>query len=212
MPTTLALPDVTASIQALTAWLAHPATKERMQAAVLEAVAEVERYILSNTSLRVPRQRAERQDGFRLWLDAFAAHGFEHWLNSYKHQLAQEIQGEALLALPEVFAGLRNRELIRETVETLLWPEMEPLLRDRAEELLLTYAVRGIALTWASRNLGDGLLVGLPVGLQEKQKTRWLVPLHLRSTQAFVDYIELDPEGEVLSDVGALRAVTETAA
>lgn len=208
MSTTLDLPDVTAPIQALTAWLAQPTTKKRMQAAVSEAVAEVERYILSNTSLRVPRQRAERRNGFRPWLDAFASHGFEHWLNSYKHQIAQEIQAEVLLAFPEVLAGLRNRELIRETVQTLLWPELEPLLRKRAEELLLTQAIRGIALTWASQNLGDSLLVGLP----ERRDTGWLVPLHLRNTQAFVAHVELDPDGEVLSGIGALRAATGTIA
>lgn len=208
MPTALDLPDVTAPIEALAAWLAQPATKERMRAAVSEAVAGAERYILSNTSLRVPRQRAERQNGFRPWLDAFAAHGFEHWLNSYKHQLAQDIQGEVLLAFPEVFAGLRNRELIRETVQTLLWPEMEPLLRTRAEELLLTFAVRGIALAWTSRNLGDGLMIGLP----EKQNTGWRVPLHLRSAQTLVAHVDLDADGEVLSDVEALLAAIETAA
>lgn len=207
MPTTLDLPDVTAPIQALTAWLAQPKTKQRMQDAVSEAVAGVEQYILSNTSLRVPRQRAERRDGFRPWLDAFASHGFDHWLNSYKHQLAQDLQGEMLPAFPEVFAGLRNRQLIRETVETLLWPEIEPLLRSRAEELLLTYAIRGIALTWASRNLSDGLLIGVPKRLD----TRWLIPLHFSSPQAFIGYIELDADGEVLSGVEEFRVATGTA-
>ena len=173
-----------------------------MQIAVSEAVAQVEQYVLNSTSLRVPRQRSERQDGFRLWLDAFAARGFEHWLNSYKHQLAQEIQVEMLAAFPEVFAGLRNRELVRETVETLLWPEMEPLLRSRAEQLLLTYAVRGISLAWVSRNLGDGLLVGLP----ERQNARWRLPLHLRNSQEFIALLTLDTDGEVLSDADALRS------
>ena len=206
MPTTLTLPDVTAPLQALTNWLAQPATKTRMQTAVSDAVAGAEQYVLNNTSLRVPRQRAERQDGFRPWLDAFAAHGFEHWLNAYKHKIAQDIQSEVLLAFPEVFDGLRNRELVRETVETLIWPEMEPLLRNRAEELLLTYAVRGIALAWASRNLGDNLLVGVP----ERRSTGWQVPLHLRSTKAHVADIKLDADGEILSEVEALRAVIET--
>lgn len=209
MSTTLDLPDVTAPIQALTAWFAQPTTKKRMQTAVSEAVAEVEKYILSNTSLRVPRQRAERRNGFRSWLDAFAAHGFEHWLNSYKHQVALSIQDEMLFAFPELFAGLRNKDLVRETVETLLWPEMEPLLRNRAEELLLTYAVRGIALTWASRNLSDNLLIGLP----ERRNSEWRVPLHLRhSPQTLVAHIELDPDGEVLSGIGDLRDATGTIA
>lgn len=208
MPTTLALPDVTAPIQALTAWLAQPVTKQRMQNAVSDAVAEAEQYVLNSTSLRVPRQRAERQDGFRLWLDAFAAHGFEHWLNSYKHKIAGDIQSEVLLAFPEVFGGLRNRELVRETVETLIWPEMEPLLRNRAEELLLIYAVRGIALAWASRNLGDHLLIGVP----ERRSMGWRIPLHLRSTKAYVASVELDADGEILSEVEALRAVLGTTA
>lgn len=121
--------------------MACPADDERADAGCrVKGYRRGGQYILSNTS-----------------------HGFDHWLNSYKHQLAQELQREMLLAFPEVFAGLRNGELIRETVQTLLWPEMEPLLRDRAEELLLTYAVRGIALSWASRHLGDNLLVGVPV-------------------------------------------------
>ena len=208
MPTPLALPDVTAPLQALTDWLALPATKNRMQAAVSDAVAEVEQYVLSSTSLRVPRQRAERQDGFRAWLDAFAAHGFEHWLNSYKRRIAQDIQREVLAAFPEVFGGLRNRELVRETVETLIWPEIEPLLRSRAEELLLAYAVRGIVLTWASRRLGDNLLVGLP----ERRGTGWQVPLHWHATKAYVASVELDAEGEILSNAEALRAVLGTPA
>lgn len=209
MSLTLDLPDITAPIEALTVWLAQPMTKKRMQAAVSEAVGGVEQYILGNKSLRVPRQRAERRDGFRPWLDAFAAHGFEHWLNSYKHQLAEEIQREMPLAFPEAFAGLRNGELIRETVQTLLWPEMEPLLRDRAKELLLTYAVRGIALSWASRHSGDNLLVGLPV----KKDLGWRVPLHLRqSPQASIAQIELDLDGEVLSGIGELRIAIGTTA
>jgi len=202
MPTTLALPDVTAPIQALTAWLAQPTTKERIQTAVSEALAGAEQYVLSNTSLRVPRHSVERQNGFRPWLDAFAAHGFGHWLNSYKRQLAQDIQSEMLLAFPEDFAGLRNRELIRETVETLLWPEIEPLLRNRAEELLLTYAVRGIALAWTSRNLGDNLLVGIP----ERHSMGWRVPLHLRSTEVRVTSINMDANGEVLAEIKAMQA------
>jgi hypothetical protein len=206
MPTTLALPDVTGPLQALTNWLALPATEQRMQSVVSEAIAEAEQYVLNNTSLRVPRQRTERQDGFRPWLDAFSAHGFEHWLNSYKRQIAQDMQREVLSAFPEVFGGLRNRELVRETVETLIWPEIEPLLRDRAEELLLAYAVRGIALAWASRKLGDNLLVGLP----ERHGTGWQVPLHLHATKAYVASVELDADGEILSDAGALRAVLGT--
>lgn len=206
MPAILALPDVTAPIEALTNWLAQPATKQRMQSAVSDAVAEAEQYVLNNTSLRVPRQRAERQDGFRPWLDAFSAQGFEHWLNSYKRRIAQDIQSEVLSAFPEVFGGLRNRELVRETVETLIWPEMEPLLRSRAEELLLAYAVRGIALAWASRKLGDNLLVGLP----ERRGTGWQVPLYLHATKAYVASVELDADGEILSDAEALRTVLGT--
>lgn len=199
MPMTLDIPDVTAPLQALETWLAEPATKERLQTAVAGAIADVEAYILSSTSRRVPRQPEERRDGFRPWLNTFAAHGFEHWLNSYKHQLARRIQTETLSAFPE-FSGLRNREMIRETVETLVWPEIEPLLRDRAEELLLVYAVRGLALTWASRNLGDNLLIGVP----ERQETGWLVPLHLRGSQAYAASLKLNRDGEVLSEAEKL--------
>lgn len=173
-----------------------------MQTVVSEAVAGAEDYVVKNTSLRVPRQQAERQDGFRAWLDAFAAQGFEHWLNSYKHQIAQDIQSEVLAAFPEVFGGLRNRELVRETVETLIWPEIEPLLRSRAEELLLIYAVRGVTLAWASRQLGDHLLVGVP----ERTSAGWQVPLHLRATKARVAEIELDANGEIMSDLASLRS------
>lgn len=203
---TLNLPNVTAPFQALTNWLALPATQQRMQDAVSEAIAGAEQYVLNNTSLRVPRQPAERQDGFRAWLDRFAAQGFEHWLNSYKRTLALDIQREVLAAFPEVFGGLRNRELVRETVETLIWPEMEPLLRSRAEELLLTYAVRGLTLAWASRKLGDNLLVGLP----ERHSTGWQVPLHWQTTKAYVASVELDANGDVLSNAEALRAVLGT--
>ena len=208
MSATLTLPDVTAPIEALTAWLAQPTTKQQMQAAVADAVADAEQYVLNNTSLRVPRQPAERQDGFRAWLDVFAAQGFEHWLKSYKRTLALDIQREVLAAFPEVFGGLRNREIVRETVETLIWPEMEPLLRNRAEELLLAYAVRGIALAWTSRKLGDNLLIGLP----ERRGAGWQVPLHLNTTKAYVASVELDADGEILSDAEALRTAVGTTA
>lgn len=207
MPATLDLPDVTAPpLQFLIKWLARPETQKRMQTAVSEAVAAVDNYILSSTSRRVPRQPEERENSFRSWLDAFAARGFEHWLNDYKHQLARSIQQEVLLEFSE-FNGLRNRDMIREMVEATLWPEMEPLLQNRAEELLLTYAVRGIALTWVSRHLGDGLLVGLP----ERQESDWLIPLHTRNTQALVTSVKLDKNGEVLSDKVTLRIDVETA-
>lgn len=207
MPTLSTYPDVTAPIQLVLDWLALPTTKERIQAAVSEGVAEADRYVLSNLG-RIPRQREERRDGFRLWLDAFAAHGFDHLLNSYKRQIAQDIQREMLLAFPEVLSGLQNRELIRETIETLIWPEMEPILRDRAEELLLTYVIRAIALAWASRYLGDNLLAGLP----ERQRTGWIVPLYLRSTKARVAQVDLDADGEILSEVVTLQSVIGTQA
>lgn len=207
MPMTLDIPDVTAPLQALKTWFAEPATKERLQVAVTVAIADVEAYIVGNTSRRVPRQPEERRNGFRPWLDAFAAHGFEHWLNDYKRELARTIQKETLSAFPE-FGDLRNRETIRQTVETLVWPELEPLLRNRAEELLLTYAVRGLALTWASRTLGDNLLVGVP----ERQKTGWRVPLHLRGNQTYAASLELSQEGEVLSEAEVLLRDIEAAA
>ena len=200
MSATLDIPDVTTPLQFLINWLARPETKKRMQTAVSEAVAAVDNYILSNTSRRVPRQPEERKDGFRVWLDAFASHGFEHWLNDYKHQLAGSIQQEVLLSFPE-FKSLRNRDTIREMVETTLWAEMEPLLRNRAEELLLTYALRGLALTWVGRNLGDNLLVGMP----ERQGSDWLVPLHARGTEVLITSILLDKNGEVLSEAEKVR-------
>ncbi len=208
MPTTLTLLDVTAPLQALTTWLAEPSTKDRMQAAVSEGIAGAEQYVLNNNALRVPRQQAERQDSFRPWLDAFAAQGFEHWLNSYKHQLAQDIQSEVLAAFPTEFGGLRNRQIVRETVETLIWPEIEPLLRSRAEDLLLMYAVRGIALAWASRFLGDHLLAGVP----ERNPVGWQVPLHLRTTEERIADVVLDADGKVLSEAEAQRGVVGTAA
>lgn len=207
MPMTLDNPDVTAPLQALGAWLADSATKGRLQIALAEAVVEVEAYIVGSTSRRVPRQPEERRDGFRPWLDAFAAHGFEHWLNDYKRELARTIQKETLSAFPE-FSGLRNREAVRQTVETLLWPEIELLLRSRAEELLLVYAVRGLALTWASRNLGDNLLIGVP----ERQKTGWRVPLHLRGNQTYAASLKLNKDGEVLSEAEKLLADIKAAA
>ena len=207
MPTGFALPDVAAPLQALLAWLDKPSTKLQMQDAVSDALAEAEQYVLNNTSLRVPRQREQRQNGFRPWLDAFAAHGFEHWLNSYKHKLAQNIQNEVLSAFPEVFGGLRNQELVRETVETLIWPELEPELRSRAEKLLLTYAVRGLTLAWVSRALGDNLLLGVP----EQRGVVWSVPLHLCSTKAYIADVELSADGEILTDAGTLQTAVAAA-
>lgn len=200
MPATL--PDVMAPLDALIAWLARPEIKARMQAATSEAFAAVEQRVVSNHSLRVPRKFSERENGFRPWLEAFFAGGFEQWLNSYKHQLARQVQSEVLSAFPDTFTQLQNKELIRETVETLIWPEIEPLLRERAENLLLTYAIRGLALSWVSRNLGDGLLLGVP----EEQNNEWHVPLHNRLTQKWVAEVLLNRDGEMLSDVGALRA------
>lgn len=205
MPTMV--PDVTAPIDALTAWLSRSETKERMQAAVSEAVADTERHVLNDLSLRVPRRKEERAGGFRPWLEAHVAR-FDLWLDSYKHQLAGRIQSEVLSTFPEVFATVRNRDMIREIIEVSVWPQLEPLLRRRAEDLLLTYAVRGITLSWVSRNLGDNLLLGVP----EARNKRWYVPLHDPVTRQQVAEAVLNRDGEVLSDAVALRGALEVAA
>ena len=203
MPTSA--PDVLAPIEALTAWLSRPETKRRMQAAVLEAIAETEKHIVSDTSLRVPRQRSERQGGFRPWLDARGA-GLNQWLKEYRSRLAERMQDEVLTAFSDEFTPLRNKNTIREAVESLVWPQLEPVLRKRAEDLLLTYAVRGITLPWVSRHLGDGLLLGMP----EARDNEWHVPLHDRVTQKRIAEVVLDRDGEILSDVGALRAALQS--
>lgn len=196
--------EVTAPIEALTVWLSRPDTKRQMQTAVSEAVAAVEQHIVNDTSLRVPRQKSERQDGFRPWLDVQSYH-FNQWLASYKRRLADRIQSEVLSAFPETFGRLQNKDMVRETVETLIWPEVEPLLRKRAEDLLRAYAVRGIALPWVSRNLADTLLLGRP----EAQNNGWRVPLHDPLTRTQVAEIVLDRDGEVLSDVQELRTALQ---
>lgn len=197
--------EVTAPIEALVAWLSRPDTKRRLQAAASEAVADTEQHIVSDTSLRVPRRHEHRQGGFRPWLNAYTAGGFDQWLASYKRQLSDRLQSEVLSAYPEMFARLQNKDMIRETVETLVWPEVEPLLRRRAEDLLLTYAVRGIALPWVSRNLADTLLLGIP----EAQNNGWHVPLHDPITRRRVAEVVLDHDGEVLSDVQELRTALQ---
>lgn len=198
--------EVTAPLEALMAWLSRLDTKRRLQAAVSEALAATEQHIISDTSLRVPRRQEDRQDGFRPWLDAYGTGGFDQWLVSYKHQLSGQLQGEVLSTFPEIFMRLQNKNLVRETVETLIWPEVKPLLKRRAEDLLLTYAVRGIALAWVSRNVSDCLLLGVP----EKRDGGWRVPLHQRTTRVRVGEIVLDPDGAVLSDAGALRTEVES--
>ncbi len=197
--------EVTTPIEALTVWRSLPDTKRRLQIALSEAVATTEQHIVSDTSLRVPRRPESRRGGFRPWLDAYAEGGFDQWLTSYKRQLSDQIQSEVTSAFPEIFTHLQNKDLIRETVESSLWPQIEPHLKRRAEDLLVAYAVRGIALAWVSRNISDGLLLGVP----EKHDHGWCIPLHQRTTQTKVAEVVLDSDGEILSDAGTLRAEVE---
>ncbi len=199
MPTML--PDVAAPIQALRVWLSRPETAARMQAAVSDAIAQVEQHILSDTSLRVPRRREEREYRFRSWLDAYDAKDLRPWLDTYKRQLAQQIQNEVLAAFPSEFARVRNKDLISDIVGTSIWPQVEPQLRQRAEDLLLTYAVRGIALTWVTRNISDGLLLGLP----EAREDGWRIPLHDHLGRTREAELVVNQNGDVLTDVEGLR-------
>ena len=196
--------EVTAPIEVLKAWLSRPETIQRMQAAVSEAITETERHIVNDTPLHVPRQKSERQGGFQPWLDAYGA-GLDQWLKEYKIRLAEQIQNEVVNTFSGEFTLVQNKNTIRETVESLVWPQLESLLRQRAVTLLMTYAIRGIVLPWVSRHLGDGLLLGIP----EARNEEWHVPLHDRITQKGVAEVVLDRDGEVLSDIGALRTALQ---
>ncbi len=74
-------PDVLTPIEALTVWLSQP---------------ETEQQIVEDTSLRVPRQKSERENGFRPWLGKQSTH-LDPWFVAYKHQLAERIQTEVLI-------------------------------------------------------------------------------------------------------------------
>lgn len=127
-----------------------------------------------DTSLRVPRTQAARQDGFAPWLAV------------YRDQLGAHLASTLSLDVPGLARRLADPARIKRVFDSAVWPRIEPQVR--------AYAVRGLAAAWASRNLGDAVVLHSP----EAVGAGWRIPLSVRSAPEVVGYILLDRDGNVL--------------
>jgi len=192
MSATMPALNVTAPLQEAADWLGLPETQEWARGVTAQAAEELERFLREDSSLRVPRNPEARAEAFKAWHKAYARERLSPWLRAWKSRAAREVHVSA--------APLHTAEQRRRLFAHLIWPEVEQALRQRADDVLHVYAIRGLALNWVRRKISDGLLVGVP----ERAGEQWRVPLYLRGSGAKTGELELSADGVVLADASAL--------
>lgn len=110
--------------------------------------------------------------------------GFKEWLTVQKEILSPEIRELLATHVPELVTGVSNKEVIDEPTLQFVWQPIEQTLR--------TMAVKGIAVNWLSRNLGDNIQVAEPI----ERLGIWLVRISL--TDVDLGYLTINSDGEVL--------------
>lgn len=158
------------SMTALQEWLDDPETQQKIRLCIDQAIDMIK----ADMSLQVPRTDEERRG-------AFAA-----WLNDYRRKIGPTIQVQFRQQFPGISQRLNNQNLVRDIVDELVWPKVEPTLR--------LYAVRGLASDWVRHNMGDAVLVGQPVFCA----SHWEVPLAVSVGGRDLGRVVLDPDGGVV--------------
>ena len=156
------------------AWLDDPAVKQALQRCADTAM----QAIRSDYTLRVPREPQDRADGF------------SRWLTHQQERLAPDAEARLRQELPDNLGDL-PQDILHSTFLEGVWPQ--------AESLLLSYALRGLARAWVSRNLGDAIALGEP----EWTDSLWKVPLKLDGKT--IGLVALDRDGNILTERSSSR-------
>ena len=170
--------------------LGQPEVVEAIRDAVTGTIAHVERDLMESSRLRLPRRAEERQNGF------------EKWLAEYREGLAESLFRELAGRLGGTAESGNDPEPTGADLATRIWPLVEAELQARAERFLVHHAVRGLALNWLSRHIGEGLVVAEADHLGKF----WRVSLLDKRDRGYVAALALDEDGNVLTEVPALRA------
>jgi hypothetical protein len=109
---------------------------------------------------------------------------FARWLAAQKAALSPEIRDAFASLVPEAVAGISSQDLVTAPALRPAWRAIEQGLR--------ALAVRGLAVNWLSRNVGDSVKTGEPV----ERLGIWLIPISLTGTD--LGYLTISSDGEVL--------------
>lgn len=135
----------------------------------------------SDTVLRVPRTDEECRDRFA------------EWLSTHRARLAPTIRQLIDRAVP---AQGHDAAAVEEAV----WSRLSPVLLD--------FAVRGRAVQWVSRHLGDATTIGW----SERTEEGWRIPLGVRGHGENLGQMVLDPDGRVVEALTSTRSCVRDAA
>lgn len=134
----------------------------------------------SDTSVRLPRTPAERENNMAVWLDNCRA------------KLSLALDNEFRQCFPSLAAQV-DPGLIRQMFNEHVWPNVEPTVR--------RYALRGLAATWVGGHVGDATTVGWP----EPEGPLWRVPLRVRDHGENMGQVMLNADGDVLPNLTTTR-------
>ena len=174
------------AVDILLDWMNEPEVKRDLAAVITSAIARAARTFLNETSFRVPRNKELRRQRFA------------PRIAKYRERLEDNIADELNTKFPHISAASAK------AAAAIAMQQVMPSLGERARGLyqsLLRKAVRGLALAWVSRQVGDGVLVGEP----EWDGIVWHVPCQSRISMSPLGKISLDANGEILSDALATR-------
>jgi hypothetical protein len=162
---------VASPMLALSEWLADPETKRKLQLCADAGIAALKK----DHSLRVPRSEEDRQGAFG------------DWKLRWRDRLSAEVEAEFHRQFPGVTDRLAPGT-IKSIIDEFVWPEVE--------STLMSYALRGIANGWVSRNMGDATMVLPP----ERDGQYWIVPLTVRGHSHVKGQVVLDQDGNLIVD------------
>jgi hypothetical protein len=176
------------AVAVLEDWLSEPETQRRLRDAASRGIARAESAIFADPNFRIPRRPDLRAQRFAVWL------------NQYRTRIEETIAIEVNREFPFIRIE-RAWEAVRIATEQTI-PELSERFQrvlSRLEEI----AVRGNALPWVADNIGDRCRLG--VGQYDPVARLWRVPLLLPEVPNPLAFVEVNGDGEVVSDAATIR-------